>query len=88
MGHFGVQPRRETRFAGWPGGSWPKTPAPPNRTAWNQSVRAFLADHAAMCALVADESTDLFAAIPHGDGQTILRERCWWPITTRITWVS
>ena len=58
----------------WPGGYWPKTPAPPNRTAWNQSVRAFLADHAAMCTLVADESTDLFATIPHGDGQTILRE--------------
>jgi len=58
----------------WPGGYWPKAPAPPNRSAWNQSVSAFLADHAAMCALVADESTDLFAAIPHGDGQTILRE--------------
>ena len=27
-----------------------------------------------MCALVADESTDLYAPIPHGDGQTILRE--------------
>ena len=24
--------------------------------------------------LVTDESTDLFARIPHGDGQTILRE--------------
>jgi hypothetical protein len=27
-----------------------------------------------MCALVADESTDLYARIPHGNGQTILRE--------------
>jgi hypothetical protein len=58
----------------WPEGYWPETPAPPNRNAWNQSVRAFLADHASMAALVADESTDLFAPIPHGDGQTILRE--------------
>ena len=58
----------------WPTGYWPKTPEPPNRTAWNQSVRAFLADHAAMCALVKDESIDLYATIPHGDGQTILRE--------------
>ena len=58
----------------WPGGYWPKTSAPPNRNAWNQSVRAFRADHAALNALVADESTDLFAPIPHGDGQTILRE--------------
>ena len=27
-----------------------------------------------MCALVENPSTDLFARIPHGDGQTILRE--------------
>ena len=27
-----------------------------------------------MCDLVSDPSTDLFAKIPHGDGQTILRE--------------
>ena len=27
-----------------------------------------------MCALVEDESTDLYAKIPHGDGQTLLRE--------------
>src|SRR4051794_34910993 len=51
----------------WPEGYWPETPAPPNRNAWNQSVHAFLADHASMSALVGDESTDLFAPIPHGD---------------------
>jgi hypothetical protein len=27
-----------------------------------------------MCDLVEDKSTDLFAKIPHGSGQTILRE--------------
>ena len=58
----------------WPAGYWPKTQAPPNAKAWSQSVRAFLADLEAMRKLVAEESTDLFAAIPHGDGQTILRE--------------
>jgi hypothetical protein len=58
----------------WPTGYWPKSAAPPTKTAWNQSVRAFRADHAAMCALVGGESTDLYAPIPHGDGQTILRE--------------
>ena len=35
---------------------------------------AFRKDLAAMCALVADPATDLFAPIPHGDGQTVLRE--------------
>jgi hypothetical protein len=27
-----------------------------------------------LCSLVADPSVDLFARIPHGDGQTVLRE--------------
>jgi len=38
------------------------------------SVEAYGEDLKAMCALVEDEKTDLFARIPHGDGQTILRE--------------
>ena len=58
----------------WPGGYWPKTPAPPSARAWSKSVSDFQADLAAMAELVAAESTDLFARIPHGDGQTILRE--------------
>ncbi len=62
------------RSPDWPGGYWPATPAPPNATAWDKSVRAFRRDLKAMCALVADPSTDLHARIPHGDGQTILRE--------------
>ena len=58
----------------WPGGYWPKTQAPPNRTAWNKSVKAFQADLKAMCQLVGRQSTNLYARIPHGAGQTILRE--------------
>ncbi len=58
----------------WPGGYWPATPAPPDEKAWDKSVRAFRRDLKAMCELVADPSTDLHARIPHGDGQTILRE--------------
>jgi hypothetical protein len=37
-------------------------------------VKAFLDDREAMCALVADEKTDLFAKLLNGDGQTLLRE--------------
>jgi len=55
-------------------GYWPQTPAPPSAAAWEESVRAFRADLDGMRALVTDEKTDLFARIPHGDGQTILRE--------------
>jgi len=58
----------------WPSGYWPKTKTPPNDKAWAKSVRAFNADLEAMRKLVAADSTDLYAPIPHGDGQTILRE--------------
>ncbi len=58
----------------WPSGYWPKTKTPPNDKAWAKSVRAFTADLEAMRKLVAADSTDLYAPIPHGEGQTILRE--------------
>ena len=58
----------------FPKGYWPQAPAPPNEKAWQKSVNAFRADLKAMTELVANESTDLFAKIPHGDGQTVLRE--------------
>src|SRR5579872_6782768 len=58
----------------WPKGYWPAQDAPKNAAAWDASVKAFRRDLKAMEALVEDPSTDLFAPIPHGDGQTILRE--------------
>jgi len=58
----------------WPDGYWPKSPEPPNEKAWVKSVQAVNADIQAMSKLVAADSTDLYAPIPHGDGQTIMRE--------------
>jgi hypothetical protein len=58
----------------FPAGYWPNSEAPPTERAWNKSLRKFRADLEAMVALVSDPKTDLFAPIPHGDGQTILRE--------------
>ncbi len=58
----------------WPAGYWPATPAPPRDISWQQSVQQFRADLEAMEDLVRDPKTDLFAEIPHGEGQTILRE--------------
>jgi hypothetical protein len=58
----------------WPLGYWPAKPAPPDDKAWDKSVRAFRKDLRALSTLVAGESTDLFAPIPHGTDQTILRE--------------
>jgi hypothetical protein len=57
-----------------PDGYWPRGDAPPDDRAWNRTVDSFRADLESMCALVADRATDLFAKIPHGDGQTVLRE--------------
>jgi hypothetical protein len=58
----------------WPEGYWPKEQSPPNATAWNKSVQQFRKGLKAMETLVANPKTDLFARIPWGDGQTILRQ--------------
>lgn len=58
----------------FPAGYWPSTQAPPNEKAWDKSAEAFRTDLKRFAKLLADESTDLFAKIPHGEGQTILRQ--------------
>jgi hypothetical protein len=58
----------------WPEGYWPAEESAPEMGAWNESVRRFRADLKEVEALVADTDVDLFAPIPHGDGQTVLRE--------------
>jgi DinB superfamily len=58
----------------WPEGYWPKTETPPSAAAWNKSIQQFRKDLKAMQDLVANPKTDLYARIPWGDGQTILRE--------------
>ncbi|HXH39368.1 MAG TPA: DinB family protein [Thermoanaerobaculia bacterium] len=50
----------------FPDGYWPPSPEPPNETAWDESVAKFRAARATATALVNDQSTDLFAKIPHG----------------------
>ncbi|HEY0782997.1 MAG TPA: DinB family protein [Thermoanaerobaculia bacterium] len=58
----------------WPEEYWPKSPEPPDAAAWEQSIATFRRDLQAMRELVADPQSDLHAAFPHGDGQTLLRE--------------
>ncbi len=58
----------------FPKGYWPDSESPPDDDAWQKSVTSLGADLQAMADLVADPSTDLYARIPHGSGQTILRE--------------
>ena len=58
----------------WPAGYWPEESAPPSPSCWDDSVKSFHADLKAMQKLIADPKTDLYARIPWGTGQTILRE--------------
>jgi DinB superfamily len=58
----------------WPEGYWPKSDAPRSTAAWNGSVKKVRTDLQAMANLVKNPKTDLFAKIPWGDGQTIMRE--------------
>jgi uncharacterized damage-inducible protein DinB len=53
---------------------WPTTVEPPTTKAWDESIRSFLKDREDLKKLAADPKIDLFAAIPHGAGQTYLRE--------------
>ena len=58
----------------WPEGYWPATDAPPSPAAWSKSMSTFQANLKAMMSLVKSPRRDLFVRIPHGEGQTILRE--------------
>jgi hypothetical protein len=62
---------REKKF---PDDYWPATEAPPGEGSWDQSVQQFQKDLKEMQDLLADTKHDLLAKIPHGSGQTLLRE--------------
>lgn len=56
----------------WPDDYWPKESTPPDKAAFDESVAQVNADLDEFIRLL--KSSDLYAPIPHGDGQTILRE--------------
>jgi hypothetical protein len=58
----------------FPKGYWPSKDELGTAASWQKTVDDFRKDRQQMEALVEDPSTDLHAKIPHGDGQTILRE--------------
>ena len=58
----------------FPQGYWPESQGPASAEQWDKSVRGFRKDLKRLCDLVSSESTDLHAKIPHGEGQTILRQ--------------
>ncbi len=58
----------------WPEDYWPPSPEPPDAGAWDESIAQYRADRRALQDLAVDPNTDLDARIPHGSGQTYLRE--------------
>jgi uncharacterized damage-inducible protein DinB len=58
----------------WPDDYWPPSPAPPSTAAWDASIEQFRKDRKALHRIAADPKIDLEARIPHGTGQTYLRE--------------
>ena len=58
----------------YPEGYWPASEAPASEQEWGNSAEAFQAGLEEVKQLVADPAVDLLATIPHGDGQTVLRE--------------
>jgi uncharacterized damage-inducible protein DinB len=53
---------------------WPREASPPSDAAWKESVTALRRDRGELQRLAEDPNVDLFARIPHGSGQTFLRE--------------
>jgi len=58
----------------WPDDYWPAAKAPASEQAWSDSLRRFRDDREALRAMALDPNVRLDAKIPHGTGQTYLRE--------------
>ena len=58
----------------WPDDYWPTSASPGTDAAWDESIRQFQRDRSALQHLSVDPLIDLESAIPHGKGQTYLRE--------------
>jgi len=57
----------------FPTGYWPNGSTVTER-AWNKSVDGFQRDRRVLAEMIANKSTDLLAALPNSDGQTVFRK--------------
>ena len=57
----------------WPDDYWPRSPAPPNDAAWNESLATTRREAEALARFTTDNVAKLTQKIPHGTGQTYLR---------------
>jgi uncharacterized damage-inducible protein DinB len=69
---FCINPHYEEKK--WPDDYWPSSAAPPSKAAWEASIAQSLRDRQTLQKLAANPKIKLTARIPHGSGQTYLRE--------------
>lgn len=58
----------------WPDEHWPRSSAPQAEEEWKSSVDVFLVELERVKELAGNPETPLFERVPHGSGQTYLRE--------------
>lgn len=58
----------------WPKDYWPKKDAPNDAAEWKAATNAYKADLEEFEKLIRNPESNLYAKIPWGDGQTLLRE--------------
>jgi hypothetical protein len=58
----------------WPQDYWPAPDLQASPEDWQRTIASFQADLRTLVEMARDPATDLYAPIPHGSGQTILRE--------------
>lgn len=58
----------------WPGDYWPPQGKKATARDWKRTISQFHKDSLALQKIVSDRKTDLYARIPHGTGQNIMRE--------------
>jgi hypothetical protein len=58
----------------WPKDYWPGDNEKADTKMWNESVKKYHEDIEALKKIINDPKTDFFIPIPHGTGQTILKE--------------
>lgn len=58
----------------WPRDYWPRDDEKADAAMFNESIRKYLNDVETLRKIIGNTETDLFAKIPHGSGQTILKE--------------
>lgn len=62
------------REGNWPEDYWPARDETATVDEWQRTIAAFQEDMRALQEILLDPATDLYAPIPHGSGQNILRE--------------